>query len=411
MEGYGRMAGVLENDRCVIVFSNGIMKSYRLLIIAWYVNLYHPSEFIRNLKKINPGVDISLMYSKPIVEAIPEDLYENTEELICVKTYSGRIRIKLFRILADRILFLKSFIHVSKQKYDIVNIHYAKPRLSYVMSWIKRSAKTIVISPWGSDVLRVEGESRIKHLRKVYSLASYVTVSKDSNIGKQVIEKFGVDSNKLVKLGWGGDLFDFIQNNKSSVSIESAKERFGLNGRFVITCGYNPQIQQRHEEIINAINGIRDQLPDNLTLLFPFTYGYGGLEYYRESIKEKAKGLGIPFVSVEERLNMSDLLKLRMATDIFVHIQTTDAGSRSVMEYVLLNKKVVHGSWIKYAYLEKYRPSCYFPIDRLEDLGECILKAYNTKIGPLPQEVMDIIMARGWKQRMILWNSFFESVI
>ena len=387
------------------------MKSYRLLIIAWYVNLYHPSEFIRNLKKINPGVDISLMYSKPRVEAIPEDLYENTSELICVKQYSGKIRINLFRLLMDRLLFLKAFVHVSKQKYDIVNIHYAKPRLSFVIPWIKKASKTIIISPWGSDVLRVEGESRIKHLRKVYSLASYVTVGKESFIGRQVIEKFGVDPNKMVKLGWGGEFFDFIQDNRGSVTIEEAKERFGLSGRYVVTCGYNPQIQQRHEAIINAIDSIRDRLPDNLTLLFPFTYGYGGLEYYRESIKEKARGLGIPFVSVEERLNVSDLLKLRMATDIFVHIQSTDAGSRSVMEYVLLNKKVVHGSWIKYAYLEKYQPSCYFPVDRLEDLGECILKAYNTIIEPLPQEVMEIIMARSWKNRMVLWNSFFESVV
>ena len=108
---------------------------------------------------------------------------------------------------------------------------------------------------------------------------------------------------------------------------------------------------------------------------------------------------------------MLDLLKLRMATDMFVHVQTTDAGSRCVMEYVYCNKKVVHGSWIKYAYLEDNKPSCYFPVDKMENLGKCIVNAYHAQVGDLPQEVQRIIMERGWNYKMTLWNDFFESLV
>lgn len=387
------------------------MKNYRLLVLGWWGNIHHLSEFIINLKRINPGVDISLLHSKPIGEPVPEDLIASTSELYCVKTYSGKIKNKLFKRIADRAYLLLAFIHLSKNKYDIVNIHFAKPRLYYAIPWIKKLSKTIVISPWGSDVLRVDDKSKIKHLKKVYSLAEYVTVSKESDIGQQIIEKFGVDPGKMVALAWGGEFFDFIQENSGKVSVEEAKKRFCLEGRYVITCGYNPQKQQRHEAIIDAINSVRDQLPENLTLLFPFTYGSAGLKCYCDSIKNKAEGLGFDVVAVKERLGMSDLLKLRMATDIFVHVQTTDAGARSVMEYVACNKKVVHGSWIKYAYLDDFRPSCYFPVDRLEDLGDCIVKAYNAEVGPLPQEVERTILERGWKHKMALWNSFFESLV
>lgn len=370
------------------------------------------SEFIRNLKKANPSVDISLLSSRPSLEAIPEDVIENTSEIICFKYYSGKVNNRLLEEIVNRFYFLRTFIRMSKKKYDIVDIHFPKPRLFFVMHYIKKLSNNIVLTPWGSDVLRVDGKRAIRQLRRVYEQADFITVVKDSAIGQQVIEKFNVNPNKLVKLGWGGEFFDYIQEQSSCVTVEEAKERFGVGGRYVITCGYNAQTEQRHLGIINSINDVRDQLPKNLTLMFPFTYGREekSIRYF-EIVKDKAKELGFDFVAVEERLDMSDLLKLRMATDIFVHVQTTDAGSRCVMEYIACNKKVVHGAWMKYAYLEDYNPSCYFPVDRIENLGKCVVKAYHSQIDALPEEVKNVINERGWKQKMILWNVFFESLV
>ena len=388
------------------------MRSYKILIIAWHASINHISEFIRNLKKTNPNVEISLLSSRPGLDAIPDDVKENATDITCVKYYSGRIKNRRFARLVDRFYFVQAFARLSKGKYDIVNIHFAKPRLAYVLRWLRKMSSPIVISPWGSDVLRLENENSIRNLAKVYSLAYYVTVGKGSQIGKQLVEKIGVDSRKLVELGWGGDFFDFIQENAINVTMADAKERFGLSDRYVITCGYNSQPEQRHEFIINTINSIKKQLPENLTLLLPYTYSRTAeRDSYIESLVKKGKALGLDVISIKEHLNMPDLLKLRMATDIFVHIQTTDAGSRCVMEYVACNKKIVHGSWMKYAYLEEFQPSCYFPVNRLEELGGCIVKAYNTEISDLPTEVKEIIKKRGWRYKMTLWNEFFESLI
>ena len=388
------------------------MKRYSILIIAWYASITHVSEFIRNLKKTNPYVEISLLTSKPSLNDIPKETIENTSEIICFKYYSGKSKNRLIKGLFTRFYFIRTFIRLSRRRYDIVNVHCAKPRLSYILHWIKKISDHLVISPWGSDVFRVEDKRDIRQLQRVYAAAQYVTVGNDSSIGQRIINEFKVDPSKMVKLVWGGEFFDYIQDHSISITTEEAKARFGLEDRYVITCGYNAQRQQRHEEIIDAIAGVRNQLPANLTLLFPFTYGTSvWSDSYKVSIKKKVEKLGIEMVSVEERLSMSDLLKMRMATDIFVHVQTTDAGSRSVMEYVACNKKVIHGAWMKYIYLEQYHPSCYFPINQMEDLGQTIIEAYCAQIGPLPQEVMDRIMARGWKHRMALWNSFFESLI
>lgn len=388
------------------------MKKYSILIVAWKAYLIHVSEFVRYLKMINPNVEISLLISRSKFSVIPDDVKEKASEIAYFDECSNKIKNKLIGNLIDRFCFISSFIRQTKKKYDIVNIHFAKPRLAFAMRWIKKLSNTIVISPWGSDVMRADGERQIQQLTRVYSSANFVTVGPDSEIGRQVIEKFNFSREKMVKLGWGGEFFDYIQESSHTASIEDAKARFGLQGRYVITCGYNTQREQRHEAIIDAIYGVRDKLPENLTLLFPFTYGRSPWsDAYTDSVKKKGEQYGFDVVSVEDHLDMSDLLKLRMATDIFVHIQTTDAGSRCVMEYVACNKKVVHGAWIKYAYLEDNKPSCYFPVDRLENLGACIVKAYHAEVGPLPQAVVTRIMERGWKHKMVLWNNFFESLL
>ena len=388
------------------------MKKYSVLIVGIDCYFGHIKEFIINLRKKNPLADISLVTS-PITDDDYEEVRGVVDRIVLHKSYQGRIRPRYFVMLMNVMYYSFEFFGLFlKQRFDIVDIQFPNRHIKFAMPVIKMMTKNIVITPWGSDVLRVEDEKSIKELRKVYSKARYVTISKDSQIGQCAMEKFKVNPEKMVKLGWGGAFFDFIQENTERVSSEVAKTRFGLSDKYVITCGYNTQREQRHEQIIDAIYGVRDQLPGNLVLLFPFTYGRSAWsDEYTESLKEKCRELGLNFIAVEEHLDMLDLLKLRMSTDIFVHVQTTDAGSRCVMEYVACNKKVVHGSWIKYAYLENYKPSCYFPVDRIEKLGECIVGAYHSTVSTLPKEVEKIIMERGWNHKMALWNDFFESLL
>ena len=113
------------------------MKRYSILIIAWYASITHVSEFIRNLKKTNPYVEISLLTSKPSLNDIPKETIENTSEIICFKYYSGKSKNRLIKGLFTRFYFIRTFIRLSRRRYDIVNVHCAKPRLSYILHWIK----------------------------------------------------------------------------------------------------------------------------------------------------------------------------------------------------------------------------------------------------------------------------------
>lgn len=383
------------------------MKKYHILMIGFSCHHGHLKEFTHNLKKKNPSVEITLAITTDLNDK--DNQFSYVDKLIIYKRKSSSKLGKVFKGLYYYFHFLLLRL---KKNIDIVDIQYANSSIIRFIPLLKAITNNIVITPWGSDVLRVEGDKNVRELQNIYSEAKFVTTGKDTIVGKCLVSKFNVPSEKMVKLGWGGEFFDYIQENSENLTVDDAKERFNLKGRYVITCGYNTQKEQRHEEIIDAIYKIRGGLPSNLTLLFPFTYGRTeGSDRYIETINKKCKELNLDSVSVMDHLDMSDLFKLRMATDIFVHVQTTDAGSRCVAEYVLCNKKLVHGAWIKYPYLEDNKPSCYFPVESMDQLGKCILRAYQTPIEELPEPVRNFLLERGWNKKMTLWNDFFESLL
>lgn len=383
-------------------------KGYSILIVAYDIGLLLVLALVKNLKKENPQAVIHLLTNQKF-DSITNHITSFVSKTIHVYAYSGRFKRTKWAQLVNKFLFLLPFICVSFRRYDIVNIHFARPVLLKAMPWLKKSSKSIVITPWGSDVLRLEGEKAVSRMQTIYDYASCVTCRPDSVLGMTVIEKFKCSPRKMHPLRWGLDYVDFIEEKSPNKTVEESKERFHLSGRYVITCGYSTAPSHRHEVIIDAVDSIRGELPDNLTLLFPFTYGWGSRDYV-QSIKDKCLSLNLDAVFVEEFLSLEDLYTLRMATDMFVHIQTTDAGASCVMQYILCHKKIVHGSWMKYMDLEQFSPLFYYPVDNLDNLADVILAAYRSDRIDIPKGVINTIMSRGWNKEIKRWDELFKSM-
>ena len=389
-------------------------RNYSILIVGLYCLPSHLDRFIRNLKLNNPDVRISLLTNRPS-HVFPAEMHGSIEEFIKWKFSSRMNRSPFVNRLINRCsswIQIRSLARV--RHYDIVNIHYPYFFLSYVMGQFGRMASTIVVSPWGSDVLRLEGKKKRKLLGKVFKKADFITSNPKGRIGKVLVEEMGIDEGKLHPLAWGSETIDYINEHIQDVSTEDAKKKLGFENRYVITCGYNAFEEQRHEIMIRAIQGIRSQLPPELILLFPVTYGATSgtkKDDYVKRLRELCLESGLDAVFCEDYLSVPDLFVLRQATDMFIHIQTTDGGNSSLQEYVLLGKKVIHGSWIHYSHLEKYKPLFYFPVDDLDLLGETVLNAYHSEPIETPVEVLDHIRNRGWKAKMELWNEFFVSIV
>ena len=389
-------------------------QDYSILIIGINSHPSHLIRFIRNLKYVNPSVRISLLTNWEPAK-FPEEIHENLVEFLKWRISSRWNWCSLLNRLLNRFsFFLQARKVVKVRYYDIINIHYPQSFLCYLMSYLKKMSSSIVVSPWGSDVLRLEGKGKRRELAKVFQKADYITVGISGHIGKTLVNEMQVNRDKFHPLAWGSETIDYINEHIQEVSTNDAKQRLGLENRYVITCGYNAFEEQRHVVMINAIRKIRTQLPDNLVLLFPVTYGFSfgtRKKDYVETLKKLCRESGLDAIFYEDYLSVSELFYLRRGTDMFIHIQTTDGGNSSLQEYVLCGKKVVHGSWIHYTYLEQFKPLFYFPVDDLSHLAEVIVKAYNSDHIETPVEVIDKIRSRGWKQKMALWNDFFTSII
>ncbi len=381
-----------------------------MLVVGLYCDPRHIQRFCDNLKLINPLVDITILTDVPEEQ---QKMLQN--KTIKIEQYQVRPvkcknkRLRYFLIGWRQRKFFSKFC--KGRDYDIVNVHFPYQYMSDVIGSLRKMSRYIVVSPWGSDVLRRD-KLQLKRLSKLYKDADYVTSFTDSIVGKKILQEFKIDPKKMIGNAFGSDLVDFINHHKDTITVEESKKRFGLEGRYVITCGYNMYESQRHLSIVSAIDNVKSSLPDNLTLLFPMTYGNkDALSGYVESVKEECKKRNLSAVFVTDYLEMEDLFKLRMATDMFVHVQTTDASSGSVKEYILCDKKIVHGSWIKYEELEVYKPLFYFPVDRLENLDESILKAYKSDKIEMSQGVIGFVKSAGYESRMAKLNEFIMSTI
>ena len=385
-------------------------KKYSILIVALYCYIGHVRAYIEHLRKKNPLVEITLLSNlrpEAIREAIPDTAVKiewyDVPEVKNIKWRWLRFQIIKYRQVSFFYNFSKN------RKYDIVNVHFANRYMSYVYKYLRAMSRNIVMTPWGSDVLRIP-KKHLKQLSYLYKNSDYIFSSLDIPLGKKILQEFKVNPQKMVGNFWGTNAVDYAIKKGDSISQEESKRRFGLTGRYVITCGYNRQESQRHKVIIKAIDQVRGQLPENLTLLFPMNYGSLRAKYV-EDVEMECKKRSIHSVFITDYLSEEDLYKLRKATDMFVHVQTTDANSGSVQEYILCNKKIVHGSWIKYEIMESFSPLFYFPVDNLNNLGEVIVKAYKSDNIAIPQGVIDRVKNSGWESKSTKMNDFFMSIV
>ena len=384
---------------------------YSILIIAFECHYSHVDRFIKYLKQVNPLVQITLFADD---HAITDDIRNSVDEIIHKKRVTVRCGIKIGGLskFLNKIILFKQIRDLSREnRFDIVNIHFTQYYMYFVMNCLHRMSKQVILTPWGSDVLRVNSKFKKFLLKQTYRKSDKVTVGPRGMVGRVINKEFGVDEKRMISLAWGSETIDFINDHLASVSKQDAKRKIGLEDRYLITCGYNAFPEQRHAEIITALSGIKDRLPSNLVLVFPVTYGTESRRAaYIEVLKSQCETLGLPAVFYDHYLSVEDTFYLRRASDMFIHVQTTDGGNSTIMEYLICGNKVIHGSWMHYKWLD-YPPLFYFPVQDVEDLPNVVLDALGSEVPILPEEVLTIIRNRGWKRKMMNWDEFFRACL
>ena len=377
-------------------------KDYSLLIIGNFKSVF-VTQFVKHLKATNHSVHISFWgYSREICEE--DKRFLDCFDDYCLFDIKHLVNSSAFWQIKAIAELRKSFqAFASGKKFDFISIHYIKPEYYFLVNYFKKYAQHLVLTPWGSDVYRVSGINKIL-VKNTFDKADYIT-GPDDRFTRDFSKMFNVPDCKLVHCDLGVAPIDYIIEHKHEIEVNDAKKQLNIENNYVITCGYNAANAHQHLKIIEAVNKVRNELPKNLLLLFPLTYPKNP-EYVR-SIKQKVKEYGLEAIYFEEFLDIPHLFLLRQATDLFIHVQPTDASSGTLYEYLLCEKKVLNGEWLKYPDIERNGIKPYFTVDTLEHLGEAIVTACKSEPIEIDKQVLKDLEKKQWKIVIQDWDKFF----
>lgn len=377
---------------------------YSVLMVGNFESVY-VVEFVKHLKQVNPKVHISFWgYTRDKSDA--DRSFINCYDECCFFNIRHLVNASpLWQIKAIKELRKSFKTFVAGKHFDYISVQYIKPEYCFLANYFKQSATKLVITPWGSDVYSI-GKFYSHLVKRVFDKADYVT-GPDDRFTRDFTRIFNVPASKIVHCDLGVAPIDYIIDNKNKIDSKEAKRQLGVDNCYVITCGYKANAAHRHTVMIEAIQKVKDKLPENLVLFIPLTYPND--PNYRQIVKNKVEESGLKAILFEDFLDIEHIFLLRQATDLFVHIQPTDASSGTLYEYVLCEKKILNGAWLKYPEIEKNGTKPYFLVDNLDDLGQAIVDACKSEPIKINKEVLQDLEKKQWKVVIKDWDNFFSS--
>jgi len=366
-------------------------------------------NLVKYVKKCDSCIEIDVFNSSPKHEG------DITYKMYCESVYLGKHhfpkifyhipKVRGFLCQQDFLRDYKVLTKINKT-YNVVNFHFLSSNYVKVINVTYKITKNVILTPWGSDVLRVSNK-KLRTLTKLAKLSTYVSCSKSVLRFKQeIMSLLNVAESKLVDLDFGTELIDMLAH--TSISKTDAKRYLHLDDKYIIACGYNASTAQNHSQVIDAIASKRNLLPKNLLILLQMTYG--GNKQYIQEIENKLKGLGLEYLILKKYLSNEALVNVRKCADIFIHAQTTDANSGSLAEYLLCEVKVINGSWLKYPHREKFG-NPYYTFDSFQKLGDVIVTAYESCENLIDAKLIDDIKQDGWNYMGRKWTNFYNSCV
>lgn len=235
-------------------------------------------------------------------------------------------------------------------QFDKIIVIFGNP--FYIGFASKLASKQSKIFTWfiGSDLLRSNFINDIfVKLIVNYSKSSVVCVNK--KIATEYKERF---SNSQVDMitDFGNSQLDcidkyIIQKTNYKVSFLKIESKY-----LTIAIGYNASNQQQHKKIIEAVIEAENFQKQNVYFVLPMTYH--GSKKYIEEIRNLLIDNGLHYIILEDFLNSDGMAQLWLSTDIFIHAQTTDAFSASLLESIYSGCVVYNGSWNEYPELKEW---------------------------------------------------------
>ena len=378
-------------------------RAYSLLIVGNFESVFIV-QFVKNLKKYNPQAHLYFWgYTREKSDA--DRSFIDCYDEYCLFDIRHFINSSpTWRLKAISQLRKSFATFVAGKHFDYVNIHYIKPEYCFLVDYFKKCASKVILTPWGTDVYGTNWFLRLL-VKRTFNAADYITGG-NGRFKRDFIKMFHVPEHKIANCIIGIEPLEYIFDHKGLIDTHEAKRQLGIEDNYVITCGYKAMSSHQHMKIIEAIQQAKNQLPQNLLLLFPLTYPND--PKYIQEVKQKVDESGLQAIYFEHFLDIPHLFLLRQATDMFIHVQPSDASSGSLWEYILCEKKIINGAWLQYPDLINYGKP-YFELEDMEDLSKTIVNVYHAEPIKIDPQLFSYFEKKQWKVVIKDWDKLFST--
>ena len=296
--------------------------------------------FIENVL-IPLGHEVCIL-DDPRIECRFEAFYQNKGvEIVRISGMNDIMPVPELRVVYRQLITKEAL--KKRGSYDNVIVIYVSPfRMELAES--ASTSETNVFS-WfiGSDLMRAS-DTVISSLKDTFRRVTPCTVCSSRSLKELFQHHFG----------YSPDVIDF--GNAQLPCIDEAWERGvdlckasilkQLVGKISICIGYNANPAQQHLKVLKAVESMPQEIKNRLCLILPMTYG--GSEEYIGSIKLALEKSGSAGVVLTDYMDRREIAELRVASDIFIHAQTTDALSASLLESLYAGSVVLNAKWLHY---------------------------------------------------------------
>ncbi|MFC2156947.1 glycosyltransferase [Acidobacteriota bacterium] len=316
-------------------------------------------------------------------------------------------RNRLFSYVYKSRLILK-FLRTNQGRFDICHVHYILSKFIFMTTRMKRFARKLVVSIYGSDFYRRNTFFK-KRQGNLLKAADAIIVLHEGT--KNDIEAYyGSDLREKIEiLRFGLRPLEYI-DKLSDEDIQKSKEALNIpSSSIVVTCGYAAFPEQQQLKIIEIVENMIDDIPFSTFFLFPLTYGE---ESFKGQVIDRLKRSKLSYSIFQDRMSEIDVARLRRVTDILLNVQDTDQLSGSMLEHIYAGSLVITGKWLPYEILSE-RGMVFSSIDTFEDLplglknGFSALTDFQKNISKNKSVVSDLSR---WDKNIVHWVGFYDEI-
>lgn len=234
-------------------------------------------------------------------------------------------------------------------KSDIIHHHFLNHKQGLFIKYLTKNYK-IILTYWGSDIFRVSNWQDHEIQKEILTLGDIITTA-TPEIKFGVLSRFGNNFSKKIRNVRFIIEGKFFEQANKFIKLNNWQKDFknGLNipeKKIIILFGHNAFKENNHAEFIHVLKKLPEEIVSKFHIIFPLTYG--NKANHISWIKANTYEIKTGFTFIETFMDWEILAKIKIISDVYIHVPTTDGLSAFLTEYFYTGNLAIVGGWLPY---------------------------------------------------------------